>query len=75
MIVAHGYVSSLMFYYISECYSSVGVRLIYMTNSLYVSSMIYSCSFMLLFIFNAGTPPSLSFFSEVVGVVSVIWFS
>nr|YP_010489348.1 NADH dehydrogenase subunit 4 [Strongyloides cebus]UWK23993.1 NADH dehydrogenase subunit 4 [Strongyloides cebus] len=72
MMIAHGYSSSLMFYFIGEFYKLVNSRMIYYFNSFMVSSMMASFFFSVSFICNASLPPTLAFFSEF-GIVSMIY--
>lgn len=64
MIISHGYISSLIFYFVGLFYSSVGSRMIYFLNSFMVSRMFFTFCFSFVFLCNCGIPPSLSFFSE-----------
>ena len=76
IIVAHGYTSTIMFYFIGIFYSSVGSRMIYYLNSFIGSGIILCILFSFSFLSNAGVPPSLSFFSEFIFVSgSFIFFS
>nr|YP_010708757.1 NADH dehydrogenase subunit 4 [Cruznema tripartitum]WCR50924.1 NADH dehydrogenase subunit 4 [Cruznema tripartitum] len=65
LMLAHGYTSTLMFYFIGEFYHMSSTRMIYFMNSFFNSSMILGILFSLVFLSNAGSPPSLSFFSEL----------
>nr|YP_003434051.1 NADH dehydrogenase subunit 4 [Trichostrongylus axei]ACX85200.1 NADH dehydrogenase subunit 4 [Trichostrongylus axei] len=64
MMLAHGYTSTLMFYFIGEFYHVSLSRMIYFMNSFMSSSMMMAISFSLIFLSNCGVPPSLSFLSE-----------
>ena len=64
MIVAHGYTSTLMFYFIGEFYNFVGTRIIYYFNRFFCSSSLVSILFSLCILSNMGVPVSLSFISE-----------
>lgn len=76
IIVAHGYTSTLIFYFIGEFYHVVGSRMIYYFNSLFCSSILMRIFFSLVFLSNLGLPPSLSFFSEFLTIRgSFIFFS
>jgi len=68
LILAHGYTSTLIFYFIGELYHVGGRRIVYYLNSLYNISFIVGIFFVLTFLRNAGVPPSLSFFSEFISI-------
>nr|YP_010981607.1 NADH dehydrogenase subunit 4 [Kalicephalus indicus]UAV84957.1 NADH dehydrogenase subunit 4 [Kalicephalus indicus] len=70
MMLAHGYTSTLMFYFIGEFYHSSSSRMIYFMNSFFSSSMIFGIIFSLVFLSNSGVPPSLSFLSEFMIIVN-----
>nr|AHI51915.1 NADH dehydrogenase subunit 4 [Uncinaria sanguinis] len=75
MMLAHGYTSTLMFYFIGEFYHVSSSRMIYFMNSFFTSSMFFGIVFSLVFLSNSGVPPSLSFLSEFVVVVNSILVS
>lgn len=64
LILAHGYTSTLIFYFIGEFYHSSNTRILYYFNSFLNFGLILTIFFSLVFLSNAGVPPSLSFFSE-----------
>jgi NADH:ubiquinone oxidoreductase subunit 4 (subunit M) len=66
LILAHGYTSTLIFYFIGEFYHISSTRIIYFINSFFNSRIILGILFSLVFLSNAGSPPSLSFFSELI---------
>nr|YP_003433738.1 NADH dehydrogenase subunit 4 [Trichostrongylus vitrinus]ACX85104.1 NADH dehydrogenase subunit 4 [Trichostrongylus vitrinus] len=70
MMMAHGYTSTLMFYFIGEFYHSTLSRMVYFMNSFMSSSMMLSIIFSLVFLSNSGVPPSLSFLSEFMIIVN-----
>lgn len=76
IIIAHGYTSTLIFYFIGNFYHVVGSRIVYYFNSLFLSNIFICLLFSGVFLSNAGVPPSLSFFSEFMTIrVSFIVFS
>nr|YP_010133162.1 NADH dehydrogenase subunit 4 [Enterobius vermicularis]BAV82697.1 NADH dehydrogenase subunit 4 [Enterobius vermicularis] len=73
MMLSHGYVSTMMFYLIGEFYHILGTRMMMFISGLMVSSMMVSYVFIMVFLCNSGIPPSVSFFSEFIGVVNVFY--
>nr|BAV81444.1 NADH dehydrogenase subunit 4 [Syphacia muris] len=71
MMLSHGFVSTLMFYLVGEFYHISGTRLMSYMSGFMNSSMIISYMMMLVFMCNGGLPPSLSFFSEFIGLVGL----
>ena len=80
LILAHGYTSTLIFYYIGEFYHTSGRRIIYFINRFFRSRIIIGILFSLTFLSNSGVPPSLSFVSEFIVIsnslilIKVIFF-
>nr|BAV12994.1 NADH dehydrogenase subunit 4 [Rhabditophanes sp. KR3021] len=70
MMVAHGYTSTLMFYFIGEFYHISSSRMLYFLNSFMNSSILMSTFFALAFLSNSGVPPSLSFVAEFMTISS-----
>lgn len=70
MMLAHGYTSTLMFYLIGEFYHVSMSRIVYYINGFFRSRVIMALIFVVVFLSNGGTPPSLSFISEF-SVISV----
>lgn len=68
LILAHGYTSTLIFYFIGELYHTTGSRIVYYLNSLFNISLLVGIFFSLTFLSNAGVPPSLRFFSEFISI-------
>lgn len=66
LILAHGYTSTLIFYFIGEFYHTSGTRIIYFINSFFSSRIIIGILFTLTFLSNRGVPPSLSFLAEFI---------
>nr|YP_009050540.1 NADH dehydrogenase subunit 4 [Parafilaroides normani]AIG23808.1 NADH dehydrogenase subunit 4 [Parafilaroides normani] len=75
MMLAHGYSSTLMFFMIGEFFHVSSSRLIYFFNSFMSSSIIFSLILFLVFLSNSSIPPSLSFLSEFIIIVSSFMFS
>lgn len=68
LILAHGYTSTLIFYFIGEFYHSSNTRIIYYFNSLFSVILIFGIFVSLVFLSNAGVPPSMSFISEFISI-------
>ena len=68
VMVAHGFVSTLIFYFVGEFYHSSGTRIIYFFGGFLKVRVYFLVVFSLVWLFNGGVPPSLSFFSEFVGL-------
>lgn len=64
IMLAHGYTSTLMFYLVGEFYHVSMSRMVYYINGFLGSRMIMALIFVVVFLSNRGTPPSLSFISE-----------
>lgn len=71
MMVSHGYVSTLMFYIVGEYYHVSGTRMMNYLSGFINRRIMVSYMFILVFLCNGGLPPSLSFFSEFVGLVGL----
>lgn len=76
MMLSHGYVSTMMFYLIGEVFHKRGRRIISYLGGFFLSSVMFCYMMVIVFLCNRGLPPSLSFFSEYVGVVRIfnVWF-
>ena len=72
LIVFHGYASTLLFYIVGVLYKNWGVRIIYLSNSLWSISAVSSLLVIISFIANAGVPPFIGFFGEVFGILSLL---
>lgn len=72
IIVSHGYISSLIFFFIGEFYHSFFNRLLYFIKGFFLSNIFFSFFFSLLILLNSGLPFGLSFFSEFLGVSSLL---
>lgn len=71
IILSHGFVSTLIFYLVGEFYHISGTRLISYIRGFINRSIIIRYIIILVFICNGGLPPSLSFFSEFIGLVGL----
>jgi len=72
--LSHGYISTVMFYMVGEISHGRGTRIVYYTSGLMCSSgfVIFVCGIILLA--NAGVPPFLSFWGELIVVGSITRF-
>nr|YP_011035813.1 NADH dehydrogenase subunit 4 [Halicephalobus mephisto]WRI60244.1 NADH dehydrogenase subunit 4 [Halicephalobus mephisto] len=68
IMLSHGFTSTLMFYFIGELYHVSGSRMIYYMNSVFNVGLIVGIMMTLVFLSNAGVPPSLSFFAEFIAI-------
>lgn len=69
LMLAHGFTSTLMFYFIGEFYHNTNTRIMYYFNSFINISVLLTLCFTLTFIRNAGVPPSLRFISEFLSIL------
>jgi NADH-ubiquinone oxidoreductase chain 4 len=69
LMLAHGFTSTLIFYFIGEFYHGSNTRIIYYFNSFINLSILLTLFFTLTFISNAGVPPSISFISEFLSIL------
>lgn len=74
LILAHGYTSTLIFFFIGEFFHVVGRRSVYFINGLLFSSIFVVIFLGFVFLSNSGVPPSLSFFSEFIVVTNSFRF-
>lgn len=72
IILAHGYTSTLIFYFIGEFYHTSSTRMIYFMNRFFGSRIFFGIVFSLVFLSNRGVPPSLSFLSEFIIITNRI---
>lgn len=70
IIIAHGYTSTLLFFFIGLLYHEYNTRIVYFLNSFISSCIPLSIFFILMILSNGGIPPSLSFFSEILVIFS-----
>nr|AYG51205.1 NADH dehydrogenase subunit 4 [Metastrongylus salmi] len=75
MMLAHGYTSTMLFFLIGEFFHVSNSRMIYFFNSFFSSSMLFSMIALLVFLSNSGVPPSLSFLSEFMVIISSLLLS
>nr|YP_003433814.1 NADH dehydrogenase subunit 4 [Metastrongylus pudendotectus]ACX85140.1 NADH dehydrogenase subunit 4 [Metastrongylus pudendotectus] len=75
MMLAHGYTSTLMFFLIGEFFHISNSRMIYFFNSFFCSNIMFTIVVFSVFLSNSGVPPSLSFLSEFIVIVSSILMS
>ena len=75
IMLAHGYTSTLMFYVIGEFYHARSRRMLYFFNRFYGSSVLFCVIFFLVFLSNRGVPPTLSFLSEFMIIVTTLVLS
>uniref|UniRef100_A0AB39A5G6 NADH-ubiquinone oxidoreductase chain 4 n=1 Tax=Gyrinicola batrachiensis TaxID=3029840 RepID=A0AB39A5G6_9BILA len=71
MMISHGYVSTLMFYLIGEFFHQSGTRMMSYLSGFMMSSMMLFYMMVLVFLCNGGVPPSMSFFSEFMGLTGM----
>lgn len=71
MMLSHGYVSTIIFYLIGEVFHKRGSRIINYLGGFFLRSVIFCYIMAIVFLCNRGLPPSISFFSEYVGVVRI----
>ena len=70
IMVSHGFVSTSIFFYVGEFYHSSFTRTLYFLGGFIISNFLFCYFFSFFILLNRGMPPSLSFLSEFVGVVS-----
>jgi NADH:ubiquinone oxidoreductase subunit 4 (subunit M) len=68
IMVSHGLVSLLLFYVVGEWYGYLGTRLVYHIRGTWLFSPAFSFFRLLVFMANAGVPPFLGFYREVVAL-------
>ena len=68
IMVSHGFVSTLLFFFLGEFYHSSLTRMLYFFNGMFLSNLFFVFFFVGVCLFNGGVPPSLSFFSEYLGI-------
>jgi NADH:ubiquinone oxidoreductase subunit 4 (subunit M) len=74
IIISHGFISSLLFFFIGEFYKIESTRFIYYFKNILVSSIFFIGLVILCILGNRAVPFSLSFFLEFVGVYSGLIF-
>uniref|UniRef100_A0A0N4XFT0 NADH-ubiquinone oxidoreductase chain 4 n=1 Tax=Nippostrongylus brasiliensis TaxID=27835 RepID=A0A0N4XFT0_NIPBR len=74
-MLAHGYTSTLIFYFIGEFYHSSSRRIIYFINRFFSSRILFGIIFSLVFLSNRGVPPSLAFLAEFIIIINRFIYS
>lgn len=72
IIVSHGYISSLIFFFIGEFYHKFLNRMLYFMKGFFVSNFIFSIFFSICILLNSGLPFNISFFSEFLGIFGIV---
>lgn len=70
--VSHGYIRALIFIIVGNIYKYNGTRILYYFNSMLAFSGLITFYFSILIFRNAGIPPLLSFWSEILLVLTLI---
>jgi NADH-quinone oxidoreductase subunit M len=70
IILSHGFVSAIIFFFIGEISHTSIIRVLYYTNSLFISNILLTCILSFNFFLNGGIPPRISFISEILGILS-----
>jgi len=68
LILAHGFTSTLMFFFIGEFYHFKRSRIIYYFRGFFRGFTFFCLVFMFTFMSNIGVPPSLSFVCELITI-------
>lgn len=68
MMLLHGFISCLIFYFIGEFYRSSGCRLFYYLLGLLNINLRFGLIFVLIFLVNGGIPFCLLFYVDFLGV-------
>ena len=66
MGLRHGFISSLYFWFIGEVFYSIGTRLLFFFNSLFLNNLNFLILFSLILLFSGGTPLSLGYYFEYI---------
>jgi len=72
IILSHGYVSTIIFFYVGEFYLRRITRIFYFMGGIFFSNFLFCYFFSFFILLNSGAPPSLSFLSDFLGVVLVV---
>nr|YP_009092407.1 NADH dehydrogenase subunit 4 [Aphelenchoides besseyi]AII79385.1 NADH dehydrogenase subunit 4 [Aphelenchoides besseyi] len=75
IMVSHGFISTLMFFFVGEFYHESLTRMLYFFGGYLKSSIYFLVVFSIVWLYNGGIPLSLSFFSEFLGLMSLFIFS
>jgi len=68
IILSHGFTSTLIFFFIGELYHVRLSRIVYYMNRVFNIRIFFGIIITLVFLSNAGIPPSLSFFAEFIAI-------
>jgi NADH:ubiquinone oxidoreductase subunit 4 (subunit M) len=74
IIISHGFISTILFYLVGEIYKYNNSRLFYFMKRVFFNNWKFLFSLLLFFLFNIGLPINLSFFSELIGFLSLYNF-
>lgn len=74
IIISHGLISTILFYLVGEVYKFNNSRLFYFIKRVFFNNWKFLFFCLLFFLFNIGLPISLSFFSELIGFLSLYNF-
>lgn len=68
IILSHGFTSTLIFFFIGELYHVSLRRIVYYINRVFNIRIFFGIIITLVFLRNAGVPPSLRFFAEFIAI-------
>lgn len=71
IIISHGFISTILFYLVGEIYKFNNSRLFYFIKRIFFNNWKFLGFCLLFFLFNIGIPINLSFFSELIGFLSL----
>lgn len=74
IVIRHGYISVLIFFFVGEIYYFRLTRLVYFLNSLFFSNFFFLVIFIYIILISVGLPLRLSFFREFVGLMGLSLF-
>lgn len=74
LILIHGLISSLLFYFSNLIFYSSENRIIYLNQGWLILNMFFSLNFIILILFNFRVPPTLRFFSEFLFLLTLFNF-
>lgn len=66
MGLSHGFLRSLYFWFVGEIFYSVGTRILFFFNSLFLNSLNFIIMFSLILLYSSGAPLSLGYFYEYI---------
>jgi len=70
--ISHGFVRSIIFCLVGILYRMNGVRILFFITGLISWSMFFSISSAVIFLANAGTPPLMSFWGELLVLITLV---